>query len=437
MAARDHPTLTIDLGDLDRPSARLNARTLRGQFVDFYALLALMRTDSLRRQEWLTRERLHNMTTWHHKSLGSVGREVCNFINRNKSNEIMLEFAHKTRAWRLEIPPSRIRFVPARTAVADWIRNRTVKQLDDESWVDSLEVIVDAQIAVHRGDGDRALQILTSISDTSSPQPELDAWAGLLRARATDQFVDNADDYDALDELAAKWAKRDDAAGRSAAARIVARMALRKRVRDLDEQRRTLMKLAANLELGGDVSGLASVINVLGVLTSKVGEPRQATVQHLRAAALFGLCGDFNSLQAALFNLANCHARTEQNEGRAANDKSFRLLKLCSKICSVFYVGRDSALAELSGVNWALDVGDYSRARDFLEQALGIVERLDSSYEAGCFYLAQARLEQADPTGQVDVRKILRTAIKMFRKAGDEVAENEARRLLEGSEKSS
>jgi hypothetical protein len=284
-------------------------------------------------------------------------------------------------------------------------------------------------VAIQGGDADGALRWLDRLPETlDDVEPALEAWSVSLRARAAAQFYDEDDEV--LSQLDERWSDRTDAPARAVSARIRALMALRYRFETPAATLASLGKVAAELERRGDIGSLGAVMNVMGLLARRMGDPDSGAANHLRAVALAGISGDYPSLQATLYNLALCRRAILARRGKPPDHAVFTLVDLCQRVCARFGVGGDSALAEISGAEWALEAGDLARARRYLDQAEALVRGLDATYDQACFLEIRADVERADPRGQADPSHDLRTAEALFSKVGDEAAAARVRKKL-------
>lgn len=422
--------LEIDLTDPSHPLARIGDLRREGKWVEFFGALAIARTDPHRSTEYLTHEQLHRMLMWNHDTkLESVGKMVTRQWDdlRKKCDVDVIESPYKTKRWRLKIAPSSILFSPNRTSVEEWVRTRFIVDETHDTWLDELEALILAQIALLNGRGESASDLV--LPHAVATHPDFEGWLGLLHARATDLHVSNRDDPNALEDILEDWSHRIDVVGRSVAARISARIALRTRFSNLEAQRSKLSKIAADLEASGDIGALAVVLNVQGVLSTRAGAPDVATSYHRRAAGLFGLIGDYNSLQASLFNLANCRAKARAKLRMMPDERSFRLLDLCERVCDAFNVGRDSVQSEVAACHWHLDLGDFAKARAALAAGSRLVDNLDSELDQACYLLARGRLEFLDEEGK-DPTRDLNAARRLFEKFSDRVAIQEIDEML-------
>jgi hypothetical protein len=157
----------------------------------------------------------------------------------------------------------------------------------------------------------------------------------------------------------------------------------------------------------------------MGLLARRAADPTTGADHHLRAAALFGVGGDYPSLQAALFNLAICRRDTLEQQGRLPDEGVLDALEMCRLVCATFGVGRDSAQAEIAGAQWAHEMGDTARARRYLAEAEGLLRTIESTYDHAYFLEVRARIDHADSGGAGDPARDLRTARRLFARVGD------------------
>ncbi len=420
--------------DVEAERVRLGTSELGGQWVDFYALLALARTEEGATEGLVTAASLFRVGPWRHKKFDSVGKEVARKLDGLAHGPLGRAVACKgrTRSWRLALPPGAVVFHPSREAVRAWVSSRTLGMLPDGNVADELSPLVEATAALQRGDADGALRWLDRLPATlGQAEPALTAWSALLRARAAAQFDD--DDDALLSALDKHWSGRADAPSRAVSARIRALMALRYRFGEPAATLASLGKLAADLELRGDIGSLSAVVNVMGLLARRAGDPETGAANHLRAAALSGINGDLATLQATLYNLALCRKEALARGGKPPDEAVLTLIDLCLRVCARFGVGDDSAQAEISGATWAMERGDHKRAREYFEAAEKLVSKLDSTYDQACFLELRAALELADPQGRSDPAHDLQTAEMLFAKAGDHVSAARLRKRLTSS----
>lgn len=399
---------------------------LRDQWVDFYALVALAVIDGGEDEGFVSADGLARVGPWRHKAAASVGKEVARHLAWLEQQGLAhaLESRGRTKAWRLALAPAAVELRPTPGEVARWVAGRSTPLMTQASWIEDLERLINATVDLQQG---RAESVLEAVRQPLryEGEPALAAWSALLAGRGAFQH----DDGDRLVDVYERWFGRVDAVGRNVGARLRALIAYKNRFPDPTGSLGALRRLAADLELSSDISALASVLNILGMLVGRMESPNAGAVHHLRAAALFGVVGDYPSLQGALFNLATCRRRSLQSEGRQADEATFKLLELCRVICSRFGVGADSALAEIEGARWALEIGDVARARRYLADAEGIVGRIESSYDQACFLVVRAELEYRHPEGDGDPLRDLLAAERLFREVQDERSAAEAHQL--------
>ncbi|WP_437755401.1 hypothetical protein [Sorangium sp. So ce1389] len=429
------PSLLVDV---DAGHVQLGPATLREQWVDFYALLALVRLDRSSSSgssgssdssegAFLSAEELGRVGPWRHKAAASVGKEVARHLAWLERQGLAQVVSSKgrTKSWRLALSPASVRLRPDRASVEGWIRGRASQGAAEETWIDDLQRLAEATAALQQGQAESVVDRLQQPLSYRG-EPALEAWAALLSGRAAFQH----DDHALLVDLYESWLRRPDAVGRTVGARLRALVAYKNRFDDPAGALASLRKLAADLELGGDVSALASVLNIAGLLATRTGEPRAGVVHHLRAAALFGIVGDYPSLQGALFNLANCRRQVLQKAGQPPDETVFTLVELCRLICRRFGVGADSAQAEIAAARWSFEAGDWPRARHYLAEAEALVRRIESVFDQACFLLLRAEMEHEQSTGASDPLRDLHTAERLFRDVQDERSASQAQRLI-------
>lgn len=422
----DIATEHVRIGGEDAPG-RLD---LTGQWVDFYALLSLslLGPDPLAQ---VTADALARVGPWRHKASASVGKEVARHLSDLARRDLggMIACTSKTRAWRLALPPGRLVLRPDRVAVRTWLDGRVARPADSDGWIGTVRTLVDVSTVLQQGDGEDALRRLDGLPALEPGlAPALEAWSALLRGRAL-QLYDEDDDR--LHELHDRWCGRVDAPGRATGVRLRAMLARRHRFEDPEATRASLAKVAADLELRGDVGSLAVVENVMGLLARRAGQPGAAASHLLRAAALFGISGDHPALQGALFNLAICRRDALRGAGRPPDEAVLDLIELCRLVCARFGVGNDSAQAEIAGAEWAFEMGDLARARRYLETAAALLGTIDAIYDQAYFLEVRAQIAGAEAGREGDRRRDLRSARGLYLRAGDRVAAKRVERLLE------
>lgn len=418
--------------DVDAERVRLGETDLHGQWVDFYAVLALARTEAADPLAFASAEALSRVGPWRHKAAASVGKEVARHLKQLARSGLDRAIAchGRTRAWRLEIAPQDIRFAPDREAVRAWVHARSLGAHQQDGWTGDVRMLVEATATLQHGEAEAAMELLGGLSKAPGrAEPALEAWSALLRGRAA--FLHEDEDDELLSKLHEAWGGRTDAAGRAVGARLRTFLAIRHRFEDPETTLASLTKLAADLEIRGDIGSLGAVENVLGLLVRRVGDPASGAAHHLRAVALFGIAGDYPLMQAALYNLALCRRESLGQAGQPPDEAVLELVELCRLVCARFGVGSDSALAEISGAQWSLEMGDVERARRYLDAAEVLIKRVESTYDQACFLEARAQLELAAPTGGSNPARDLRAAELLFLQAGDQEAATKVRSAAE------
>jgi hypothetical protein len=409
------------LVDVKAGVVQIGSKSLSGQWVDLYALLALAAVDGSAAGPHVTAEALARTGPWRHKAIPSVGKEVARhlaWLSRNGLEGVLGSYG-RTRSWRLRLEPESIRFVPDREGVQAWVLARTQTITCDKGWLDGLRALIDATAELSRGRAEQVLDILGAADATperlGSSEPALRAWGALLTGRALAQ----ADEDDALHVLIEEWSARADAASRAVSARLRAVAAFRHRFSDPSATMASLVKLAAELELCGEIGSLAVIVNVMGLLARRAGQPEVGMAHHLRAAALSGIVGDYPQLQGAVFNMSICLREILRREGRPPDKQILALVDMTRFICAKFGVGGDSAQAETAGAEWSVEMGDAARARTYLAEAEGLIKTLESTFDQAYFLEVRAAVELFDPTGESDPAQDLRASARLYEDARD------------------
>lgn len=406
--------------DVEGGSVAIGPKKLQRQWVDLYAVLARARPS------FVGSEAVARVGFWRTKRLASVGKEISRHLTWLKQNGLdgVLEDHGRTRAWRLHLAPALVQLRPTPEAVNAWIDRRSEGTATSESWTDALERLVEASLALQRGEAEAALEQLQP-DELFAYDPALEAWATLLRGRAAAQH----DEIALLKRLCREWFSRSDTIGRTVGARLRALMEYEQRFHDPASALARLKKLAAALELRDDVGALGTVLNVMGLLARRADDARNAWSYHLRSAPLFGISGDFTSLDGALFNLAKTRHTLLEHDGRPPDEAVLQLVELSRRICRRAGVGGASAQSEIFAARCTFEMGDLPRMRAYMAEADALVKRIESTFDQACFLLLRAEIEHRHPTGATDPLRDLRSAERLFRKAGDKVSVAQARRL--------
>ena len=163
--------LTID-ADTQRVILDGAAKPIRfkGQWVEFYALLALRRTSGLERERFTSADEVGRCALWRGKKPGSVRGVVARHLQRldERGGNGLLQHQGRTKAWRLAVDPDCIAFLPSREAVAQWMAHQTWPVSVDAGEIDELRTLVDATIMLESGEVEAASEML----ERSQPEDE-------------------------------------------------------------------------------------------------------------------------------------------------------------------------------------------------------------------------------------------------------------------------
>lgn len=418
--------------DLDHGTVTIGKNSFpKGQWFEFYAALALMRTNPVRAQDFIYPDELRRIGDWRHKKPSSIGKEVARHLDGlDAESRLLTGCDGKTRAWKLSLPPEEVAFLPDREAVSAWLASRSVPATVSDDWPKILAALVEATTLVQRGSAEQALASLEGLDDLGDDKSDVPvaAWVALLKGRA----ALNAD-ADLLGDIQSRWSKRKDPVGRAVAARLKALWAFGQRFGDVEVGLDMLRRMAAQLESSGDISSLISVLNILGILERRHDHPEESAILHLRAAVLAGIVGDYQSLQGALFNTALARRAARKRQNLDPDDVCLDLVDLCLLVCHEFGVGRDSAQAETTAARWALKARQTERAKDYLKQAEELLRHIDATFDQAAYKMTHS-LFPLKPRNEDNLKAQiadLSVAEKLFKESGDVVSARKSAELRE------
>ena len=395
------------------------SKTVRGQWLEFYALLAVRAGEG---GAYVSAAELGGYGAWRHKKPSSVGKEVARHLRALDGAGLgaLITDRGKTSRWRAS-DGVQVVLSPDRARVEAWLRGR--RSGPAAPTAGSLADLVAATLELHGGQAEEALERSWAVQPES---PADAAWRAVIAGRSAQR----CDEGTRIRLLQAELLEQPSAATRAAGARLTALAVFDQRYSDPAERLAALRGLAGRLELDGDVGSLAAVLNVMGLLARRAHRPEEGAGYLRRACSLFGMGGDMPSLQGALFNLALCRVELLQAQGKVPDDEAMELVDLCLTVCSTFGVGQDSAQAEITGCRWALRRGDPVRARAYLDAAERIIEVLPSIFEQACFVRARAELALVTQDPDAEPERDLRVALRLFMELGDQYMIDKVKRQL-------
>jgi tetratricopeptide (TPR) repeat protein len=410
--------------DVSLEQVRFRGQIFDGrQWVEFYARLALDLLETSDNPRWLTPESLQRLASWSVKSLGSVGKEVARHLGTLKRSSV--ESKGITKAWRLTLNPDVLSLLPNQAATEAWLRARTIDpstRLAD----DTVAHLIDGLMALRGGHTERADADLRAVGGSPLP-PAFAALNALLRFKVDVQYAELED----LEREAEAMAAATDPLSLSVHARLVASLAFLNRFQSSGRHTKALERAAAKLEGTGDLATLGTVLNVLGLLCRRAGEPIRATGYLQHALALSAISQDYVTVQGTLFNLAQARIAAREAEGLPPDESAFILIDLCLRVCLEFGVGSDSVQAELLATSCARKLGQYERAKRHLADSEQFVKQLENPYEVACWHRQRAKLAVDANDPLLDPLKDARIAAKFFAEAGAIQEADEMSRLEE------
>jgi tetratricopeptide (TPR) repeat protein len=426
--------------DLQANEVRIDGVAFGEQWTELYAVLVDAAASN---DPWVTADDLKDLGLWRYKKSGSIGKEILRHAQelapRGAGRVIESPPRGGTTRWRLAVPPEVVTVIPKTSQVRTWIHGRRAVAAPWGLDVARARQLVQASVSFQGGRMEEALDHLQTDAPLGASSV-WDAWHALLLARVQLRLFDEVDNrWEDMRVVRDAWRLTRNALGKAMDARLTAMLAYSRRFEDVESALESLGRLAPSLERSGDLSSLAVVTNMLGLLTLRhaASAPagrvsptslRAARAHFERAAGLFGLIGDPWALQAALFNAARALRREYELEGQGSDDTVFAILDLSLEVCESFHVGGDSLQAEAAGAEWAWDMGRPDLARGYCQRACAHAQ-IDNTYEQAV--LARLLGRQAMIEGRApEARQRLETARRLFAEVGDHAAVEEVRQHL-------
>jgi hypothetical protein len=374
------------------------------QWLEFYSRLAVSRLTS-DGDGWITDAVLAELTSWKGKAhKASIGKEVARHIKKTEARygACVVECHVRTRRWRLGLSSNRIRLLPSRTNVVSWLKGRGMGSMPTTIDWEWLAYTVRSQIAYHRGEAVGAMEL----ARLALQLPGLDARSlriagvALIRASAMGGDLERVDDAilgvsrlihgsrqtGRLTE-AELWGTDD--ASTYFAARIATVRALASPWPEAADDMRRLQLRISHAQSGGNLSALAIIHNLIGVLARRRETYTQARY-HLEQAVVLSLSiSDLFTLGAALFNLSQAMLQDPVSSPRELA-KAEQLLELSTEIDTRLGVGRNTSQAEILKARWEIGKSNAEAAERLLAAAAEMVAASQSKYDEGCLCLARA-----------------------------------------------
>lgn len=348
------------------------------QWVEFYALLALLELDVPPASGVLTAEALHRVGRWAKPSFSSVGVEVSRHLKELDKAGLSSVFRPlpKTKMWRLALPAEKIILSPNIDAVQRWLCFKGWQSEPDSnlgvgiaavSWIQHITISL---FELQKGELEKSVASAASAASSTQNQllkciSDLVLLRGLARSGASEEILDEMERiYDRI----STWNEGFLSTG--IRARTEAIRALSTKFSDAEAELTRLFKLTTQLHDTGDSGALGVVYNVMGILAKRKGDIALSE-RYLRIAIpLLALSNDLPGLQAANMNLAQVlsleYKERPTEELAKAIDALFDIEYM---IVNEHGFGRDSGQAESVAARFALQRLDLQRASKFIRLA--------------------------------------------------------------------
>lgn len=406
---------------------RVGGDAVEKEWALFWALLAFRATGE---NPLVTVDQLRDYQAWSIYDRRKAGVKVSNKRKRKESGAFALLDASSKPCteWALDPARTTVSLLPDAGAVGRWLEERRAC-LPSEAEVELLGRCVEAMIAWLSGDTARSRRVAAAVveatsSDRTGTLAHAMAWAMIIEARsAVARDGDRKEErIEALRHKLCASPLHDRPLGRFVDARLLVALAM---VLRADEGRASgLLQEMNRFEVDGTFAGryalpdplVGPLRNVQSVIERRRPGGRLHVAARLAvdAAWRFGLLGDLQSLQAALFNGALAVRPDGLDAPPPAQARlGARLLDACLEVCGAFALGRDSAEAELLRADYCCADGDVAGARRWVDAAADILanSRVNGEPSSGKWRLVLLRGQIAAASGDLSAAALIQEAI--------------------------
>lgn len=408
--------------------------TIKGKWIEFFAILLLKSSQADFTQRHLTASELNTIGEWsHYDDELDVGKEVSRFLKRKLKEEGLqnaIESTDVTISWRLGANvvtnPFSLDDVTRFLRSRGWEQSSIQSRLTLPQFVDWAAKATNALMLLQDGKVEQAQISMKQLIDHQPHDPFLSRIARIQHIRAI-QRAGDADDKERLREYDEDHTWGAGTWGRSFRARALALKKHWVRPEDYNQEIANIRELLAYAESAGDMGGAGILHGTLAVLCRRVGRYNDAEAALRRAIPLLLANGDVLNLQGALFNLGHLVERMIKVQGKYSYDVALSALQLDMELRDKFKFGRDSAQCEILISLILADMNPHdTRADDYLEKAKELLASNNSAYDEACWYRARAKLlyrrtvsDDTQPTQEQrgEIIELLRKAVSWFEKA--------------------
>lgn len=386
-------TIALEI-NLDKNSGRLinssDFLELTPLWVEFYALLIALKSDSVVDHRYLLSRELRTVGHWRTRKEDSPPKEVSRHIQKLDGLGLgcALEYLKKTEGWRLSASVS---FSGSVADIRTWLSNNGWQRHNDVSeFVQWTQMAVKSLIRLQSGNAQHAIE-LSGAAKQSTEESFRQRISSLLIVRAAqrggiDQHEDSLEENQYEREY---WGP--GIMGTALYARWLAMSKYWSRFESLEDEVSSLSKIASELECSGDISGLALIYNTLAILSMRMKNIDAAVLFVCRAIPLLIISGDVINLQSALFNLGHALTLRVRRGDEVSLDEAMALLSLDQQIRRELNVGRDSAQCEILLGYISLEQGDLAAAENYLQDIKSSIDKTKNTYDKGCYHRIKAK----------------------------------------------
>ncbi|MCB1736031.1 MAG: hypothetical protein H6981_14745 [Gammaproteobacteria bacterium] len=351
----------------------------------FYLVLGLRLLDDAQDQALIIPAELSRYKHWEAAKLTSIGKVVSRHINKQQCDglPIIVSSRQKTNGWVLTLDREQIEFLPGLKEARDKLDALMLPVFDVN--LDWLNMAVRALILLHQGYTEEAHEMACLGYSRSGSALERDVSKLLIhRAAARATVSPCVDSFDV--EV------QHDAISPSLAIRLASLQAFSEPYEYAESELTKLKKLHHVLFATSDIAGLGVVFNTMSVLAKRSGTPDEGARFATRAIVYSLISGDLPTLQAAIFNLGHSLTLMSDEVMAYPPEKILDLFEMDRAISSGLGIGNDSAQAEIVAANYSMKLGLISRAWEYLDRAMPILEKSASDFDNGGFFRVRAKV---------------------------------------------
>ncbi|TVM03341.1 MAG: hypothetical protein CV087_05600 [Candidatus Brocadia sp. WS118] len=362
--------------------------------MEFYTLLAWLRSDPSKKDQFLRRELLLSGGEWSKKKEKTAHKILSRHLKELESHKLdsLLNSPRPTLEWRLTVDPINIHWNPSFELCVKWLfsrgwnPNKATTLRVSAPPVEWIVAVTKTLIALYSGNMEQAIELVEE-SKTYTSDPVLLKISQLTRLRIAIRYLPDDESIDDVEETVDYWG--DSPIGQHLRAQACALSAFASIEEHISDRLESLTQLTKELQISSDMGTLGTLSHTMAILCRRLGNIDDAETYLNQAIPIILASRDILAIQNALFTLGHCRYVKLKKIGQKPDQAIFQLLNLNMEIRQTFGIGKDSAQCEILGATLALINGDIDLANSYLQEAEKFVF---SDYDHACFHRARARV---------------------------------------------